>query len=142
MGTGRPFEPGNTAGKGRPPGSCNKKTIFQEALEKDGEEIIQKIKERALKADPMAMRLCMERLVPLAKEPNARFRLPAVETAANLTEAISAVTEAVAEGELSPQEGESVARIVESQRRNIEVGEFDARLKALEEASPRGMEEA
>jgi hypothetical protein len=65
-----------------------------------------------------------------------------VETAANLTEAISAVTEAVAEGELSPQEGESVARIVESQRRNIEVGEFDARLKALEEASPRGMEEA
>src|SRR5580658_1772949 len=107
MGIGKPFEPGNTAGKGRPPGSCNKKTIFQEALEEDGEAIIHKIKLRALEADPTAMRLCMERLVPLAKEPNTRFRLPAVETAANLAEAIAAVTEAVSEGELSAQEGES-----------------------------------
>jgi len=40
MGRGKPFEPGNTSGKGRPPGVCNKKTIFQEALEKDGEKII------------------------------------------------------------------------------------------------------
>jgi len=134
MGRGKPFAPGNTVGKGRPPGSCNRKTIFQEELEKDGAAIIQIIKQKALGADPTAMRLCMERLVPLAKEPNTRFRLPAVETAADLTEAISAVTEAVADGELSAQEGESVARIVESQRRNIEVEEFDARLKALEEA--------
>lgn len=140
MGTGKPFEPGNTAGKGRPPGAPNKKTVFQQELEKDGEKIIQKIKVRALKADPMAMRLCMERLVPLAKEPNARFRLPVVATAASLTEAISAVTEAVSEGEMSAQEGESVAKIVESQRRNIEVGQLDARLKALEEASRQGME--
>ena len=132
MGRGKPFEPGNTAGKGRPPRSLNKKTIFQQELEKDGAAIIQKIKQRALKADPMAMRLCMERLVPMAKAPNTRFRLPAVETAANLTEAISAVTEAVAEGELTAQEGELMARIVESQRRNIEVGDFDARIRALE----------
>jgi hypothetical protein len=140
MGIGKPFQQGNTAGKGRPPGTRNKKTIFQKALEKDGEKIIQKIKLRALKADPMAMRLCMERLVPLAKQSNARFLLPALETAANLTKAISAVTQAVAEGELSAQEGESIARIVESQRRNIEAGEFDARLRALEEASKQGVE--
>jgi hypothetical protein len=132
MGRGKPFEPGNTAGKGRPPRSLNKKTIFQEELGKDGAAIIQKIKQRALKADPMAMRLCMERLVPLAKAPDTRFRLPAVGTGANLTEAISAVTEAVAEGEMSAQEGELMARIVESQRRNIEVEEFEARIKALE----------
>ena len=138
MGPGKPFEPGNTAGKGRPQGSRNKKTIFQEELEKDGAAIIQKIKEEALRADPTAMRLCMERLVPLAKAPNASFRLPMVETAAGLTEAISAVTEAVSEGELSAQEGESVARIVESQRRNIEVEEFDARLRELEEAGKLG----
>ena len=91
MARGKPFEPGNKLGKGRPLGSCNKKTIFQEALETDGVKIIQKIKLQALKANPVAMRLCMERLVPLAKEPNSRFRLPAVETAADLTEAISPI---------------------------------------------------
>ena len=101
-------------------------------MEKGGRAIIRKVKQQALKADPTAMRLCVERLVPLAKAPNTRFRLPAVETAANLTEAISAVTVAVAEGEMSAQEGEAVARIVESQRRNIEVEEFDARIRALE----------
>ena len=35
---------GNTASKGRPEGSRNKKTIFQEVLEVDGEAIIEKIK--------------------------------------------------------------------------------------------------
>jgi len=137
MGIGRPFEAGNTAGQGRLQGSRNKKTIFQEELEKDGTEIIQKIKLEALNADPTAMRLCMERLVPLAKSPNASFPLPSVDKAADLTVAISAVIEAVAEGELSAQEGEAVARIVESQRRNIEVEEFDARLRSLEKGSKR-----
>lgn len=141
MGTGKPFVAGNTSGKGRPPGSCNKKTIFQEALEKDGEAIIQKIKQRALKSDPTAMKLCMERLLPVLKTPLARFRMPAVQTAASLTEAISAVTEAVSGGQLSAKEGESVARIIETQRRNIEVGEFDARLKALEEARFQAVED-
>lgn len=135
MGTGRPFQPGNTEGKGRPPGSRNQRTIFQEALEIDGEKIIEVIKRRAMKSNSTAMRLCMERLLPLAKASNARFRLPPVGTAAELTAAISAVTQAVAEGELSPQEGESVARVIESQRRNIEVAEFDARIRILEKAS-------
>jgi hypothetical protein len=135
MGKGKPFEPGNTAGKGRPTGSRNKKTIFQEELEKDGAAIIQKIKMQALKADPTAMRLCMERLVPLAKGPNAAIPLPPVNTPAGLTEAISAITRALAEGELSAQEGESLARIVESQRRNIAVEEFEARLKTVEKES-------
>lgn len=142
MGIGRPFEPGNKLGKGRPPGSGNKKTLFQQALEQDGEAIIEKVKQRALKGDRVAMRLCIERLVPLAKEANTKFRLPVVARAKDLTGAISALTEAVAEGELSAQEGASVAKIVESQRKNIEVEEFDARLRVLEGRSKPGKEEA
>jgi len=65
---------------------------FREALESGGEAIIRAIKREALKSDPTAMRLCMERLLPLAKAQNSHFRLPSVETAANLMEAISAVT--------------------------------------------------
>jgi hypothetical protein len=138
MGTGRPFELGNTTGKGRPPGARNKKTIYQKELEEGGVAIIHKIKERALAADPMAMRLCMERLVPLAKAPHARFWMPAVAKAADLGGALSALTEAVSEGELSAQEGEAVAKMVESQRRNFRAGNFEARIKALEVESTRG----
>jgi hypothetical protein len=137
MARGRPFEAGNKAGTGRRVGSRNRKTVFQIALESDGEKIIEKIKARALKSDPTAMRLCIERLIPVLRPPLKRFVLPAVDTAEQLKEAIAAVTQAVADGVLSAQEGESVARIIETQRKNIEAGEFEARLKALED-SPQG----
>jgi hypothetical protein len=133
---GRPFEPENKMGTGRPSGSRNRATVFREALDGSGEAIIRKIMRLALKSDPTAMRLCMERLLPLAKAPNSRFRLPPVATAANLMEAISAVTRAVAAGRLSAREGESVARIIESQRRMLETETFDARLRVLEGARP------
>ena len=140
MARGKPFEIGNRAGKGRPVGSRNKKTIFQIALESDGEKIIAKIKARALKSDPTAMRLCIERLIPVMRPPLKRFMLPLVDTPERLKEAITAVTQAVADGVLSAQEGECVARIIETQRKNIEIGEFEARLKALEDG-PREEEE-
>jgi hypothetical protein len=133
-GRGRPFEAGNKFGKGRASGSRNKRSVFQEALDNDGMQIIRAIKRLALKSDPTAMRLCMERLLPISKAWNSCFPLPSAETAESLTQAISAVMSAVAEGHLSAQEGESMAKIIESQRRSIETVDFDARLKVLEEA--------
>jgi hypothetical protein len=59
--------------------------------------------------------------------------MPRVETTESLKEETAAAAEAVADGLLSPQEGEAVARIVESQRRNIETGELEGRVKGLEE---------
>jgi hypothetical protein len=40
--SGRPFERGNKAGKGRPPGSRNKKSNLLEMLEGRGEAIVTK----------------------------------------------------------------------------------------------------
>jgi hypothetical protein len=77
--------------------------------------------------------LCMERLVAVAKPPNSCFPLPRVETAAELSAGIAATIKAVAGGLLSPGEGESVARIIECQRRMLETEDFDERLRFLEE---------
>ncbi len=134
MGMGRPFRPGNKTGKGRPPGRRNRRKEFQEVLENDAEKIIERIKREALKSNSTAMRLCMERLLPVAKAENVRFEMPAVDSGESLAVAIAAIARAVAEGVLSAQEGESMARVVESQRRNLEAGSFEARLKALEKA--------
>lgn len=132
-GIGRPFLPGNTFSKGRPPGRKNKLTIFREALDKGATAIIRVVKEQALKRDPVAMKLCMERLVPVPKTPTPRFQLPTVYSAADLAPAIGAVTKAVAEGWLSAQDGESVARIIECHRRTLEAEDFERRLRVLEE---------
>jgi hypothetical protein len=110
--------------------------VFREALDKDGMAIIRMVKNLALKRDRAALKLCMKRLVPVAKTPSSRFELPPTDTAAELTADISAVARAVSQGQLSAQEGEAVAKIIESQRRTLEAEEFDARLKALEERRP------
>jgi hypothetical protein len=62
--TGRPFQPGYKMGKGRPPGSRNRRTVFAVLMDGRGESIIKQCQVMALEKDPTAMRLCMERLLP------------------------------------------------------------------------------
>ncbi len=74
---GRPFELGNTFGKGRPPGSPNKTSLLlQKMLLDNGREIVESIIEDAKKGDPAARKLCIERLIPRLKDAAA---LPIVE---------------------------------------------------------------
>jgi hypothetical protein len=66
---GRPFEPGNTFGQGRPPGSPNKKGLMlQRLLLENGDEIIGTLIDRAKKGDRAALALCVERLIPRLKD--------------------------------------------------------------------------
>jgi len=131
---GRPFEPGNKKSKGRPRGSRNMKSIFQEALEKHGIDIINQIKLQALKPNPHPTILvrCLERLVPICKAPNGKFFLPPVRTSADLPAALSALAQAVADGLISAYEGEAIGRTLESQGRLFDE-DFDKRLRVVEE---------
>src|SRR6266699_188846 len=80
---GKPFEPGNKMGKGRPPGSRNQRTVFSQMMDSHGEALIKQCQVLALKGDPTALRLCLERLLPPCKPSNNRFLLPAVKTASD-----------------------------------------------------------
>jgi hypothetical protein len=76
---GKPFEPGNTAGRGRPPGSRNKTTLMLESmLDEYGTAVVRKCLAKAIEGDPTAMRLVMERLLPLARDTRVQFRLPKI----------------------------------------------------------------
>jgi hypothetical protein len=68
-GRGRPFEPGNTVGRGRPRGSPNKKSlVLQKLLLDQGGEIIKTLINRAKKGDRTALTLSVERLIPRLKD--------------------------------------------------------------------------
>ncbi len=118
--------------------SRNKKTVFQEAIDDHGEAIIKQCQVMALKGHPAALRLCVERLVPPCTAPGSRFRLGPVRTAADLLKALPRVMQEVARGRLTAQEGEAIARTMESHRRTIEAEEFNSRLKALEQRMSEG----
>jgi len=127
---GRPFKPGNP---GRVPGSRNRATIAAEAL-LDGEAgaITRKAIEMALEGDTVALRLCMERLVPPRKERPVAIELPTITDAADHPAVIARIFDSVASGDLTASEAQALSSVLEQHRRAVETTEIIERLNALE----------
>src|SRR5438552_12018890 len=117
---GKPFEPGNQKGRGRPPGSRNKKSLFFEEFQKNGLDAIRMCKVQALKGNQHALDSWLDRLEPRCKPANSRFRLPPIRNAEDLVKVLPGVLHAVARGQSSAQEGETIGRILESKQRVID----------------------
>src|SRR5512143_4099790 len=128
---GRPFQPGNP---GRPKGSRHKYLLAIEALlDGEAEGLTRKAIELALAGDTVALRLCLERIAPPRKDRPVTFPLPPIQTAADGAAAMAAILQSVAAGEITPDEAETVAGLVEIHRRVVETTELEARLAQLEQ---------
>lgn len=125
---------GNPTGKAK--GTRNRTTIaMQELLEGEAERITRKAVELALEGDTVAIRLCMERLVPVRKDRHVSFALPKIETAADIPKATAALLEAVASGEITPAESADIGRAVDAHLKAIETHELTERLNRLDGAT-------
>ena len=129
----------NTAGKftsgncGRPKGARNKKTLAIESLlEGQAEALTQTAISKALDGDCMALRLCMERIVPAPKDNPVVFALPQMSNALDASQAAGSVLTAVSKGNLTPIEATRVMGLFDSYRRTLELTEIEERLQALE----------
>jgi hypothetical protein len=132
---GRPFPPGNP---GRAKGSRNRATTLAEQLMGDDlEGVVEAVIAAAKSGDMVAARLVLERLAPARKGRPVTFKLPPDVDAAGLAAVFSAVLRAVSEGEVSPEEGQAIAGLLEARRKAIELAEVEARIKVLEERSGR-----
>jgi hypothetical protein len=132
---GRPFEPGNPGGPGRPQGSRNKATLALDKIAGDaGEDILNKMVEQAKAGDLRAADIVLSRIWPPRKgKPLALAEpLPAIKSATDVVAALGKVAELVGAGDLTPEEGASVATILETKRKAIETVDLEARLAALE----------
>ena len=133
---GKPFKKGKSGNPdGRPQGSRNKATIALEGLlDGQAEALTQKAVELALDGDMAALRLCLERIIPPRKSRPIEIELPPVETAGDITAAHSAVIAAMAKGDITPDEANTVAGVLEAKRRSIETAELEKRIHTLEKA--------
>lgn len=131
---GIPFKKGTSGNpKGRPQGSRNKASLAIEALlDGQGEALTQKAIDLALDGDSAALRLCLERLCPPRKSRPINISLPDTKTADGVSEAQATVVKAVAEGDLTPDEGTALCGILEARRKAIETQEHENRIAALE----------
>ncbi len=127
---GRPFEKGNP---GRPRGARHRATLAAEALfDGEAEALTRKAIEQALAGDTVALRLCLDRILPPRKERPLRLALPTLASAADATAALAAVTTAVAAGEITPGEAADLNSVVAGFVKALETSEIEARIAALE----------
>src|SRR5713226_6805201 len=130
---GRPFQPGNKHGRGRPRGSRNKGVrVSQAMLDSHAEGLTKRCLFLAYQGNPTAMRLCMERLVP-RRQRTLQFNLSPMKTVADLAAASDSVLSGVARGELTPAEGHAFSGMLDERRSMIETQDLDQRLRALED---------
>ena len=112
---GRPFEKGASGNPaGRPLGARNRATVAAEALlDGDAEALTRKVLELAHKGDMTALRLCLDRVVPVRRERLLNFQLPHLNSASDAASAMSAIAAAVAAGEVTLGEAAELGKLVE-----------------------------
>lgn len=124
------FSKGNT---GRPKGSRNKKTLALESLlEGQAEALTQTAISKALEGDMVALRLCMDRIMPLRKDNFISLELPEIKDPRDLVKASALVIKSVQTGQLTPDQASRVFSLLESSKKLFETVELSERLDALE----------
>jgi len=130
---GKPFKKGHPGGPGRPNGSRNRASIALDKMaEGEAKEIALKLIEKAKDGDMRAAELVLQRVWPVRRGRPVTLSLPAIETVQDVVTALGLVATAVGAGELTPEEGASVAAVLEIKRKAIETADLEARIAKLE----------
>jgi hypothetical protein len=129
----RAFRPGNSGDQRGPREARNKTSVALEALlDTEATAITCKVIEKALEGDMAALRLCLDRLLPVRRKEPVAFELPKIETAADAIKASSALLAACAEGTLSPSEATEIMALIGIHTRALELGVIETRVTELE----------
>ncbi len=134
-----PFQPGQSGNPaGRPAGSRNKSTReMEEAFAAGGPEAVRMILDHAKAANLAAMRLCMERALPMGKNRPLPISLPPIDTPDYIRAATTVVLEALGEGEIMIAEANGLMALIERTVRlqaTREASKLAARVEFLEGA--------
>ena len=102
-------------------------------MQGEAEAVTRKAIDLALAGDSVALRLVMERLVSPVRERPVNVALPRINAASDLIAAASALTDAVASGDITPGEAASLSTLVGNVSKAIETIELSERLAKIEE---------
>jgi hypothetical protein len=125
---GRPFAEGNP---GRKPGSKNRTTVVAAALlDSEAEMLVRKAVELAKASDVPMLKFLLGRILP--RERPIELDLPPMNFADDAVAALASILAAVAQGRISPNEGASLAALVDTYTRAIDMADVVLRVDALE----------
>jgi hypothetical protein len=120
--------------RGKPKGARHRSSLIAEQLfASEIQDICKTVIEEAKAGDMQAARIILDRLLPPRKDNLIQIDLPRIENSSDILKAVGCITNAVGTGQISPSEGEALARIVDIHTKALELNEFEKRLAALEE---------
>lgn len=121
---------GNPAG--RPKGLRDKRNrLLTEILSKDEQGIAQKLAELAIDGNLAAISLCAEYLWSKNKTQGEPLELPSM-VGKTIAEQGALIVDAMAAGEITPDEAGTAIQVIGSQSRILEVDDLTRRIAALE----------
>ncbi len=127
----KPGQSGNPAG--RPVGARHKTTLAIEALlEGEAVALTRKVLKQALDGDGISQRFCLDRIAPARRDSPISFPLPPIKTAADTVTASASLLDAVAAGEVTPDEAGRVMALLTAHKALVETGDLERRIEALE----------
>lgn len=128
------FQHGNTFGRGRPVGSKNNVTVAAESLlAGEGEALSRKLIELALAGNVACLKTAIERIVPPCKTRTISLpNLPQIASVAEASVLTGHVLDCVAQGKITPVEGEILSRSAERHLKALEIRDISQRLENLE----------
>ena len=119
--------------KGKPKGARHKTTQLAYAMMEGGlEAILDQVVAKAKTGDMLACRMILDKIIPTQKDRTIAIELPPIATVDGVGRAQSEILQAVVDGDITPNEGERIAAIVECRRRAIETVELESRITELE----------
>lgn len=129
-----PGRSGNPAG--RPRGARNRASLIAQAMiEGEVEALVRTAMDRALyKDDPVALRLCIERIMSPRRSEVSEFAMPPLREIADAAPALAAIGQAVSNGVLTPTEAGHLSDVVSRFVYAWESFELVSRIEALDEA--------
>lgn len=118
---------------GRRAGSRGKATLAALLLLDDEcERLTRCAIDQALSGDSVALKMCLDRLIPIRKDHPVNITLPKITGLQDLVGFTSALLTGVSEGSLGATEAEKLCKIVTVHKEVIMATDFEARIAELE----------
>lgn len=128
------FVKGNRGGPGRPRSAVSRGAVALDELGADaGQRIFHVMLDKALAGDTRAADLLFSRIWPTRRGRPVAIDTTPLKDAHDYVPAATGVANAVMDGEVTPEEGQALSRVLDTQLRAIDVSDIERRLRAVEE---------
>jgi len=136
MKRGRPFEPGNHFGRGRPRGSRNKKTLIaRQLLDEHADSILRKAMLTGLQGDSPMLQALLSYILPRPKDTPLKTEVLRTATAKELSQSMDVILKRACDGQITLTQAQQLAALIEARRQLLQTEEFETRLGILEKTS-------